>query len=540
VARVSPKRAETSKLPYWLRDVPYEGIEDAWAKAIPDPDDHATIRRVCFVDRFYLMVRLLNWQHMLHPFLYLRTREVERATDGHLDLWGRGHGKSSVITIAGAIQEIIRNPEVTIGVFSHSASIAKGSFLSPIKRELEANSHLQELFPHIFWQHPQEEAPSWSLDGGLIVKRRGNPKECTVSAHGIVDGQPTSKHFQLMVFDDVVVESSVNTPEQIEKTTLAFSLADNLGSRGARKQSCGTRYHHADTYQDQIERGSVKLRVYPATHDGTLDGIPVYFTADEWTEKKKTQLPSTVACQLLLNPQAAGTRMFELPAISRWEVRPRRLTIYILVDPAHSMKKDSDHTAMAVVGLDRQWNRYFLDGVSHHMLLHDRWCWMRDLRERWSREPGVVSVKVGYEKIGAYSDLQYFQQQMEIEGVAFEIEELGWPRSGGGSKVDRVQRLAPDFQTDKFHLPYRSRDGALTKNQKRVKEQGEEYLIAKPIKAIDENGSLYDVLERLERQIADFPYCGRKDLIDALSRVYDCDPRIPIVYDSADLEPEVL
>ena len=32
----------------------------------------------------------------------------------------------------------------------------------------------------------------WSLDGGLVVKRKSNPKEATVEAWGLVDSQPTS------------------------------------------------------------------------------------------------------------------------------------------------------------------------------------------------------------------------------------------------------------------------------------------------------------------------------------------------------------
>ena len=36
-------------------------------------------------------------------------------------------------------------------------------------------------------------------------------------AHGLVDGQPTSRHFRLRVYNDVVVPESVYTPEQIQK-----------------------------------------------------------------------------------------------------------------------------------------------------------------------------------------------------------------------------------------------------------------------------------------------------------------------------------
>jgi len=35
------------------------------------------------------------------------------------------------------------------------------------------------------WQNPQKESPKWSEDDGLIVKRKGNPRESTREAWGL-------------------------------------------------------------------------------------------------------------------------------------------------------------------------------------------------------------------------------------------------------------------------------------------------------------------------------------------------------------------
>ena len=329
-------------------------------------------------------------------------------------MWARGHGKSSIITVGGAIQEVLRDPEVTIGIFSHTSAIAK-SFLATIKREFEFNTELRGLFPHIFYDRPAEQSPSWSLDHGIIVKRQGNPREATISASGLVDGQPISMHYGLMIFDDVVVEKSVGTEEQIAKTNEAWSLADNLGSRNARKWACGTRYHWKDTYSLMAERGAVKVRKWPATKDGTLTGEPWLLTAEEWANKKRDQLEGTVACQLLCDPQAGSQRMFNPADLPFYELRPWMLTVYLLCDPASSMKKDSDDTAMVCIGVDHAWNKYLLDGVAHKMELQDKWMWLRDLRAKWRAAPGVQGVFVGYEKYGAQSDLQYFHERMMQE-----------------------------------------------------------------------------------------------------------------------------
>lgn len=495
------------------------------------------IRELIRADRYYLLVKILRRKDALHPWVYARCREVESAPNGYIDIWAREHFKSSIITIAGSIQEILRDPEISIGIFSHTKPIAK-AFLAMIKREFEANIPLKSLFPDILYDDPERQSPSWSLDNGIIVKRQGNPTVATVEAHGLVDGQPTSKHFQLLLYDDVVTDTSVYTPEQITKTTEAWSLSDNLGSIGGRKWYVGTRYSFADTYAEIIKKGAAKPRIYPATDDGTPEGNPVLFTPEAWAEKKKNQLESTLACQLLCNPIAGQQRMFHVEDLQVYEARPLTLMAYLMVDPARSVKRDSANTAMVVLGVDAAANKYLLDGVDHKMDLMDRWRWMRDLQARWVDAPGIVGLRVGYERFGAIADLDYFHERQRVEGCRFEIQELEWPRDGEGSKKDRVQRLVPDIKGHRFYVPYPTDERRLTSMQQKMVAQGYEYRLASPIRRVDENGNVYDVTERFRLQIAYFPFGGLKDLVDAASRVYDLDPVVPHHVDSSSLEPE--
>jgi phage terminase large subunit-like protein len=450
------------------------------------------------------------------------------------------HYKSSIGTFAGIIQEIVRDPEITIGIFSFNKPVAR-KFMLQIKLELETNKELQAVYPEIFYTEPHRESPKWSEEKGLVVKRRTNPKEATLESHGLVDGQPTGAHFLLRVYDDVVTRESVYTPEQVQKTTSAWELSDNLGARGAngklRAWHFGTRYAFSDTYQSIIDRGALKVRLYPATDNGLMQGKPVFLTQEAWDEKKKTQGPGTIAAQMLQNPAAGAQAMFNKDWLTFIDIRPATLNVYIMVDPAHSRKKGSDNTAMAVIGIDSGGNKYLLDGYRHKMGLRERWEALRGLRKVWLAQPGVQMVRVGYERYGMQADLEYFEECMRREGDAFEIIELNWTSDGAQAKDDRVQRLQPDFASKRFYMSAVVQGE--TANQRRIREQGQSFRIFKPVTRRDQDGNLYSLNKGFLDEFLTYPFSAKKDLIDAVSRIYDMEPVAPILIDERALEPEV-
>jgi phage terminase large subunit-like protein len=251
-------------------------------------------RELCRTDLFYLLCVVLGRGDINNDWLFERCREVQASPNGYLDLWAREHYKSTLITFALTIQDILRDPEITVGIFSFTRPNAK-QFLRQIKRELEANERLRALFPDILWESPQREAPKWSEDDGLIVRRRGNPKESTVEAWGLVDGQPTSKHFRLMVYDDVVTRESVTTPEMIEKVTTAWAESRALRTDGGVARYIGTRWHQNDTYRTILDRKAAVERRHTATDDGTEAGEPV-LKSKEWLYEQRRDMGPYIFC----------------------------------------------------------------------------------------------------------------------------------------------------------------------------------------------------------------------------------------------------
>jgi len=380
---------------------------------------------------------------MEDEWLLARCNEVDQSPNGHLDLWAREHYKSTIITFGKTIQDVLNNPEQTVGVFSHIRPIAKG-FLSQIKREFEQNTLLLNLFPDILWADPNREAPAWSLDTGLILRRKTNPKEATISAWGVVEGQPTGMHFSTMVYDDIVTIANVNSPEMMRKTVEALEVSYNLGAHGGVRRFIGTRYHANDAYKTIIERGTVEPRIYPATHDGTMEGDPVFLASDKLAEKRRDMGPYTFACQMLQDPVADKAQGFKKEWLQRFNNRDGSgMNKYILVDPANEKKRNSDYTAMVVIGLSEDRNYYLLDMVYDRLNLTERAQALFDLHRTWQ------PLLVAYEKYGMQSDIEHIRYEQERINYRFQIEEVG----GSQPKNDRIRRLIPVFENGHFWLP---------------------------------------------------------------------------------------
>ena len=461
---------------------------------VKTPED---MRAMLAGDLFFLMLVGMGRTDMNKDWLYERCREVQAGPDGYLDLWAREHCKSSIITVGLTIQDILNDPNITVGIFSHTRPVAK-AFLKQIKREFEGNSLLQELFPHI--KPPERwEKRTWSEDDGLIVRRTGNPKEATVEAYGLTDGQPTGKHFLLLIYDDVVTRESVTTPEQIKKTTEAWELSLNLGARGGKRRMIGTRYHHFDTWQEVIRRGAAKPRIYPATKDGTATGEPVLLTSEALAEKRRDQGPYTFSAQMLQNPTADTSQGFKDSWLRHYTQgkHPAVCNVYILVDPAGAKKRDSDYSVLWVLGMGEDNNIYLLDGVRDRLNLTERAAALFRLHRKW--RPSAV----GYEQYGMQADIEHIKYIQEQESYRFSITPLG----GSMPKNDRIRRLVPLFEQGRFYLPER-------------------------LLYQDVDGKMQDLVEALiQEEFLAFPVSAHDDMLDCASRVLDPDfpARFPAV-----------
>lgn len=468
----------------------------------------------CRTDLFYLMTEVLGRKDLDRPWLKDRCEEVQANPDGFLDLWAREHYKSTIITYGLTIMEILgshgdeplakyNGRELCFGIFSHTRPIAKG-FLRQIKTEFEKNDRLKALFPDILWEDTRK-APKWSEDDGIVVKRKSNPKESTVEAWGVVDGQPTGKHFPRLIYDDLVTKESVTTPDMIAKTTDALSLSYNLGTDGGIMRFIGTRYHYNDTYKTIMDRGTAKIRLYQATIDGRVDGEPVLLSPEVLAQKRRDMGPYTFACQMMQDPKADETQGFKEDWLRYYDGDAHLNTNrYILVDAASGKRPSNDYTSMWVIGLGQDNNYYALDIVRDRLNLTQRAKRLIELHRKWKPQA------VRYEKYGLMADIEHIQYIQGEQNYRFHIHEVG----GNTPKNDRIKRLIPLFESGRVYLP-------------------------RSLHRTNYEGKSFDLVDSfLNDEYKSFPVSLHDDMMDALARI--AEPDLPLDWPLGTLEKPLI
>ncbi len=492
-------------------------LAEFW-RACPKGQEIAALRHLCRTDLYFLLRYGLNREDVEHQWLFDRCREVQAEPDGMLDLWSREHYKTAIISFAKSIQDILASHgdgptsqygrEVCIGLFSHSRGLAK-RLLRQIKYEFESNTKLQSWFPDVLWSNPQKEAPKWSEDDGIVVKRKSNPAEATVEAWGVVDAQPIGKHFPVLVYDDVVVPESVTTPEMMSKTSDMLSLSYALGADGGVRRFIGTRYHQNDAYRTVIDRGTAKPRIRLLTDDGTATGNPVLRSRDWVAQKRRDMGPYLFASQMLQNPTADEAQGFKADWLKYHDgIKRTGLNVYILVDAANDKKKTSDYTAVWVIGLGPDRNAYALDVIRDRLNLTQRGKLVMDLHRKWR------PIAVRYERYGLMADIQHIESLQIAQNYRFDITEV----AGQTPKNDRIKRLLPWFEQGRIYLPrtryYTPYDG----------------------KTLDLTQAF------VEEEYKPFPVPVHDDMLDSLARLDE--PDLQLIwpaeeeYDSRELESE--
>jgi len=161
----------------------------------------------------------------------------------------------------------------------------------------------------------------------------------------------------------------------------------------------------------------------------------------------------------------------------------RGMNKYLLVDPANSKNKNSDMTAMWVVGLAADSNYYVLD------MVHDRLSVQERINMVFKLHRKHRPASVGYEQTGMQSDIEHLKSKMDTENYHFTITKVG----GTVPKRIRIEALQPLFRNHRIWLP-------------------------QELWRADHEGRQHDLVkEFMEQEFVRYPAVKHEDRLDALA-----------------------
>lgn len=363
---------------------------------------------------------------------------VQYGSDKQIDLWPRGHLKSTLITVGDSLYEIAKNPNIRIFIGNAVLSNAK-SFLREIKGHLERN---QKLISIVGEQKNKDE--KWTETEIIVKGRTKNLKEPTIQVAGV--GQSlVSQHYDLMILDDLVNTENVNTPELIQKTIEWYKMALSLLEPNGKLIIIGTRYHFADLYGYLLKKYQDDPRWHIEVHQiYGEDGEPIFpekFNHQYIQELRGDQGSFIFSCQYLNNPVDDESSKFKKSWI-RYEqpqvLEGKQLFTTLSVDRAYSLQKTADYTGFTVRSVDQE---------NYWHIRHARRARMTEgeiINQIFELRKHFKVDRVGIEQLAFNSTIKpVLDEEMRRRNEFFDVVEL----KGKNSKVSRIEGLVPRFET---------------------------------------------------------------------------------------------
>lgn len=275
--------------------------------------------------------------------------EWQSAHQEGLLLGWRGCAKTTFLTIARIIKEIIANPDIRILIACDAQDQAK-TILRSVKSHFESNIKLREAFGDY-----HEGAKVWTETEITVNKRTAHYGEPTVMCAGIGTTLP-SRHFDMIICDDLVTEDNSQTEGQRQKVHNYFykTLLPTLMSPNGRLWVIGTRWHDEDLY------GWLEKEDYA---DATLIVSALDEETDEsrWEENFPTARlhrirkgnPVAFELQYQCRSTASGAGIFSIEHFKYYDHLPDNVFKWQGVDLAIGQKSHNDFFAHVTIAVHK-------------------------------------------------------------------------------------------------------------------------------------------------------------------------------------------
>ena len=426
--------------PKMSREDFHKTVQEIHSQARQKGQLQQVMRRNSEYSLFYFVVYILHWTFLDNDFAYCLCAKCQgEGRWGRMWLLAREHYKSTVITIAETIRDILINPEKTTVIYSYKFDSAKDLFFTPIKNELEHNEIIRLIWSDVVYT-PEDKPEVWTATA-LNVKRKNRRKEFTLTCASIYN-QLTGSHYDQMIFDDAVIEENCQTADRIEQTQKQWELSLNTGNtKNLLYCIIGTFYAYGDLYCHIRDEKLCEVIIQPC-YD--VDGVPVLYTKQALEEKRKVMGASVFATQMLLDPKLGSAISFKEEDIQWWSAKTfAGLNVYTFVDPAGEVARKRDNTVILTIGLDAADNFYLIDMVRDKLTLTQKTQELFRIKRNYN--PKIVF----YEKNGAAIDIPHIREEQDRYNFRFPIQALVQSKAKG----ERIEALMPLFEQHRIWFP---------------------------------------------------------------------------------------
>lgn len=452
-----------------------EWLKEAQEKLKAMPDKAKEVRKAAENDLFFF-AQLVNPGYVygsIHREIFRWLSEYslygkgKEQTSNKLVMLPRAHLKSHMVATWCA-WIITRHPEITILYVSATAELAITQLYS-IKNIIDSDV-FKKYWPE-FINPEVGKREKWTATSIIIdhpFRKEQGIRDATIKIAGLTTNT-TGWHADVICADDLVVPENAYTEEGRESVSKKASQFTSIRNAGGFTLACGTRYHPADVY------ATWKEQVYEEfDEDGVLIGKkPVWSIKEHCVETDDLFLwPRTVAkngksfgfnknvlsriraeytdrtqfyAQYYNDPndpdsERMGREVFQYynPNHLRkeggyWFYNGKRLNIYAAVDFAYSLSRDSDYTAIVVIGVNSDNHIYVLDiDRFKSVKTIEYFQHIKELLSKWGFRKLQAEVSVAQKVI-----VEAIKDYVRKDGLSLSVVEFR-PSRVEGSKEERI------------------------------------------------------------------------------------------------------
>lgn len=389
---------------------------------------------------------------------------LERKIKFKLILMPRYTFKSSICTIGYSLRRLALNPDLRILIYSDAATKAQG-FLSSIKDHISGNVK-GSFFRTIYDWTPQDKYTKWNESQIVIKARETAYPEPSIDTAGI-DTSLIGRHYDIIIFDDVVSDINTTTKEQMDKTINCYKKALSLLRPGGEILIVGTRWHFGDLYgriiAENDTKGTFGIFLKPAINENgeyLFDNIGTSSLTKEFLQQQKNLQGSyTFSCLYMNSPSDPETAVFKVQDFAFYgAIKKDDLYITATCDPAG---KGEDFTAITIVGTDNNMDMHILDIVNEHLQPSE--IVEKIINLQYKYKFGVLGVETNFfrgmleAEIKRRRDIEHRENPDKFK--LFGIHEFEASSRIGQGKINRIMALQPyherralKFPGEKFEL----------------------------------------------------------------------------------------